>query len=272
MSDCNKESGFVQMHGPTSHYVLVNDELGVDLSRPGRAAMSPTMVSCTHRYHLSDRIRRSTSGERDQNSYERSADSTPIPMPSPARAPPSDMNSWPPMRMVICASTTPMTAEVMSTAQRTHERSRSSETDRGTSGRSNGRMHTGQPPTTGPPGKKPQHLEGGAVDSDSSEHRTVRHAPPESEKHGAASRSKSVLPTGSRDTMCCHNATGSCRDRRASAVGVTRPFRTPIRPSARALARNRATGRVRSSRFAEPIHHPAIPVRAARCSTTASGR
>ncbi len=89
------------------------------------------------------------------------------------------------MRRVIWASTTPMTAEVMSTALRTHERSRSSETDRGTSGRNNGRMHTGQPPTAGPPGKKPQHLECGAVDSDSSERRTVGHAPPESEEHGA---------------------------------------------------------------------------------------
>ncbi len=58
MSDCTKESGSVQMHGPTSNYVLVNDELGIDLSRPGRAAMSPTMVSCTHRYHLSAALTR----------------------------------------------------------------------------------------------------------------------------------------------------------------------------------------------------------------------
>ena len=185
MSDCNKESGFVQMHGPTSNYVLVNDQLGVDLSRPGRAAMSPTMVSCTHRYHLSDRIRRSTSDERDQNSYERSADSTPIPIPSPVRAPPSDMNSWPPMRMVIWASTTPMTAEDMCTAQRTPERPPSSKTDRGTSGRRNGRMQTGEPPTAGPPGEKLQHLECGAADSDSSERRTVCHTPSEPEEHGA---------------------------------------------------------------------------------------
>lgn len=76
-------------------------------------------------------------------------------------------------------------AEGMSTVQRTRERLLGSETDRGTSGRRNGWMQTGQPPTAGPPGKKLQHLKCGAVDSDGSERRTVCHTPSESEEHGA---------------------------------------------------------------------------------------
>lgn len=81
-------------------------------------------------------------------------------------------------------------------------------------------------------------------------------------------RSASLVPSGSRPTMWRFSACGSCPHRMAAAVGLGRPLRTLTRPRARAVLRTAATGQVRSSRLALPIHQSLMPLRSATCSTT----
>ncbi len=80
------------------------------------------------------------------------------------------------------------------------------------------------------------------------------------------------LPSGSRARTAPTSSRASPAALRARAVGVSIPLDLRNRPTAWAVSRMAATGGVRSSRFALPIHQSLTPLAWAICSTVAGGK